>query len=40
MNKGGINPVNLFIELEKLKLNEIDGRNIRTPVQKHVAFSK
>ena len=30
MDKRGIN---LFIELEKLKLNQLDGRNIRTSVQ-------
>ena len=32
--------INLFIELEKHKLNQIDGRNIITSLQKHVAFSK
>ena len=32
--------INLFIELEKHKLNQIDGRNIRTSLQKRVAFSK
>ena len=32
--------INLFIELEKHKLNQIDGRNIRTSLQKCVAFSK
>ena len=32
--------MNLFIELEKHKLNQIDGRNIRTSLQKRVAFSK
>ena len=36
-DKGGIN---LFIELEKLKPNQIDWRNIRMSVQEHVAFSK
>ena len=32
--------INLFIKLEKHKLNQIDGRNIRTTLQKRVAFSK
>ena len=32
--------MNLFIELEKHKLNQSDGRNIRTSLQKRVAFSK
>ena len=32
--------INLFIELKKHKLNQIDGRNIRTSVQKRVAFLK
>ena len=30
--------INLFIELEKHKLNQIAGRNITTSLQKHVAF--
>ena len=32
--------MNLFIELEKHKLNQMDGRNIRTSLQKRVAFSQ
>ena len=32
--------INLFIELEKHKLNQIGERNIRTSQQKRVAFSK
>ena len=32
--------INLFIELEKHKLYQIDERNIRTYLQKRVAFSK
>ena len=32
--------MNLFIELEKHKLNQIDGRNIRTSLQKRVASKK
>ena len=32
--------INLFMELEKHKLNQIDGKNIRTSLQKRVAFSK
>ena len=30
--------INLFIELEKNNLNQIDWRNIRTSLQKHVAY--
>ena len=36
-DKGGIN---LFIQLKKLNLNQIDGRNIRLSVQKRVDSSK
>ena len=32
--------INLFIELEKHKLSQIDGRNVKTSLQKRVAFSK
>ena len=36
--KGQKEQVNLFIELEKHKLNQIDGRNIRTSLQKRDSF--
>ena len=40
VSEGTKGAINLFIELEKHKLNQIDGRNIRTSLQKRVAFSK
>jgi len=36
-DKGGIN---LYIELERHELNQIDGRNVRTSPEKCIAFSK
>ena len=35
--KGGIN---LYIELQKHKLDQIAARNMRFSVEKHIAFSK
>ncbi len=35
--KGGIN---LYIELEEYKLDQIDGRDLRTSLDKRIAFSK